>query len=404
MAGPSCVLEEDLAVEHAWGPQTKLIHGGARRTSFGETAEALFLTSGFSYRRAEDAEARFADQAPGFMYSRVSNPTVRTFEDRMAGLEGAEEASATATGMAAVNAALMAQLRTGSRVVASRLMFGSCHYILTEILPRFGVSVELVDGRDLEAWRRALQAPADIVFFETPGNPTLELVDIEAVSALGHAAGACVVVDNVLATPILQRPMRLGADVVVYSATKHIDGQGRCLGGVILSTERFRQDVLVPYLKHTGPALSPFNAWVLLKGLETLPLRLRTHVANAAEAARHLADHPAVTRVIYPGLPSHPQHALAGKQMEAGGALIAFQVGGGRAHAYEVLNRLSLVSVANNLGDAKSLITHPASTTHSRLSEAERVRLGIEEDLLRLSVGLEDVADILTDLDQALRG
>jgi O-succinylhomoserine sulfhydrylase len=390
-------------VEHAWGPQTKLIHGGARRTQFGETAEALFLTSGFSYMRAEDAEARFADKAPGFMYSRVSNPTVRTFEERMAGLEGAEEAAATATGMAAVNAALMAQLRSGSRVVASRLLFGSCHYILTEILPRFGVRVELVDGHDLDAWRKALREPADVVFFETPGNPTLELVDIAAVSGLGHAAGACVVVDNVLATPILQRPMQLGADVVVYSATKHVDGQGRCLGGVILSGERFRRDVLVPYLKNTGPALSPFNAWVLLKGLETLPLRLRTHVANAEAVAGHLADHPSVTRILYPGHSSHPQHELALRQMDGGGALVSFQVGGGRARAFEVLNRLSLISVANNLGDAKSLITHPASTTHSRLSEAERARLGIEEDLLRLSVGLEDIADILADLDQALR-
>jgi O-succinylhomoserine sulfhydrylase len=389
-------------VEDHWGPQTKLIHGGCHRSPFGETAEALFLTSGFSYERAEDAEARFADRQEGFTYSRVSNPTVRMFEERMAALEGTEEASATATGMAAVNAALMCQLRSGSRVVAARLLFGSCHYILTEILPRFGVTVDLVDGTDLEAWRKALATPADIVFFETPGNPTLDLVDIQAVCELAHGAGARVVVDNVIATPILQQPLALGADIVVYSATKHIDGQGRCLGGVILSDRRFKNELLVPYLKNTGPALSPFNAWVLLKGLETLPLRLRAHVANAETVARWLVDHPRVTGVLHPGLPHHKQRALAARQMASGGPLVAFHVGGGRARAFEVLNRLRLILVSNNLGDAKTLITHPASTTHSRLTEAQRAELGIGEDLLRLSLGIEDVADILADLDQAL--
>lgn len=388
--------------EGGWGPQTRLIHGGTRRSAMGETSEALHLTSGFTYDRAETAEARFADREQGFMYSRVSNPTVRTFEERMAALEGAEEAAATATGMAAVNAALMAQLRAGGRVVASRLLFGSCHYILTEILPRFGVEVELVDGTDLAAWERALSRPADVVFFETPGNPTLELVDVAAVSALAHAAGARVLVDNVIATPILQRPMRLGADVVIYSATKHIDGQGRCLGGVILSDKRFRDERLTPFLKHTGPALSPFNAWVLLKGLETLPLRLNAHVANAAAVARHLADYPGVEAVLYPGLETHPQHGLARRQMGAGGPLVSFRVGGGRERAFAVLNRLRLVLVTNNLGDTKSLITHPASTTHSRIPEAERLELGITEDLLRMSVGIEDAADILADLDRAL--
>jgi O-succinylhomoserine sulfhydrylase len=389
--------------EPSWGAQTKLIHGGAgRRTPFGETAEALFLTSGFSYERAEDAADRFADRQPGFMYSRVSNPTVRTFEERMAALEGAEEASATASGMAAVNAALMAQLRAGCRVVASRLLFGSCHYILTELLPRFGVRVELVDGKDLGAWERALSEPADVVFFETPGNPTLELVDVAVVSALAHRAGARVVVDNVLATPILQKPLELGADVVVYSATKHIDGQGRCLGGVILSTKRFRDELLAPFLKHTGPALSPFNAWVLLKGLETLPLRLRTHVASAEAVAGFLGSHRGVEEVLYPGLRGHPQRELAVRQMAAGGPMVSFRVGGGRERAFAALNRLGLVSVANNLGDAKSLITHPASTTHSRLTSEQRAELGITDDLLRLSVGLEDVEDILADLDQAL--
>jgi O-succinylhomoserine sulfhydrylase len=389
--------------ESSWGPQTKLIHGGAeRRSPFGETAEALFLTSGFTYERAEDAADRFADRQPGFMYSRVSNPTVRTFEERMAALEGAEEAAATATGMAAVNAALMAQLRAGSRVVASRLLFGSCHYILTEILPRFGVRVALVDGADLEAWERALAEPADVVFFETPGNPTLELVDIAAVSGLARRAGARVVVDNVMATPLLQKPLELGADVVTYSATKHLDGQGRCLGGAILSDRKFKQELLVPYLKHTGPALSPFNAWVLLKGLETLPLRLRAHVAGAEAVARHLVGHPGVAEVLYPGLPSHPQRSLAARQMASGGPILSFRVGGGRERAFAVLNRLRLVLITNNFGDAKTLVTHPASTTHSRLTEAERAGLGITEDLLRLSVGLEDLADILADLDRAL--
>jgi O-succinylhomoserine sulfhydrylase len=390
-------------MDDSWRLQTRLIHGGLSRSQFGETSEALFLSSGFAYEAAEDAEARFADRAPGFMYSRVSNPTVRTFEMRMAALEGAEEAAATATGMAAVNAALMCQLRAGSRVVAARLLFGSCHYILTEILPRFGVQVELVDGADLDAWRRALSEPADLVFFETPGNPTLELVDIAAVAAMAHAAGARVVVDNVIATPLLQRPLELGADIVVYSATKHIDGQGRCLGGVILCDARFKADLLAPYLKHTGPALSPFNAWVLLKGLETLPLRLRAHVASTEAVARHLAaGHPGVEQVLYPGLDDHPQRALARRQMAAGGGVLSFRTGGGRARAFAVANRLRLVTITNNLGDAKTLVTHPATTTHSRLGEAERDALGITEDLLRLSVGLEDVEDILADLDQAL--
>ena len=320
----------------------------------------------------------------------------------MATLEGAEEAAATATGMAAVNAALMCQLRAGSRVVAARLLFGSCHYILTEILPRFGVRVKLVDGADIEAWRAALAEPADVVFFETPGNPTLDLVDVAAVAGLARAAGARVVVDNVVATPLLQRPLALGADIVVYSATKHIDGQGRCLGGVVLCDARFKADLLTPYLKHTGPALSPFNAWVLLKGLETLPLRLRAHVANTERVARFLARHAGVEAVLYPGLDSHPQRELARRQMTAGGALLSFRTGGGRERAFAVANRLRLVTITNNLGDAKTLITHPATTTHSRLPEAERAELGITEDLLRLSVGLEDVEDVLADLDQAL--
>ena len=386
----------------AWRTRTRLVHGGSRRSAFGETSEALFLTSGFRYARAEDAVDRFADRAPGYTYSRVANPTVRMFEERLALLEGAEEAAATATGMAAVHAALMSQLRAGDRVVAARLLFGSCQYILSEILPRFGVEVSWVDGADAEAWAAALERPARLVFFETPGNPTLELIDIAAVAELAHRAGALVIVDNVFATAILQRPLELGADLVVYSATKHIDGQGRCLGGAILCDRKLRDEVLQPYLKHTGPTLSPFNAWVLLKGLETLDLRVRQHCANALAVARFLEEHPGVAEVRYPGLPSHPQHALASEQMDAGGGVVALRTGGGRARAFAVLDRLRLIAISNNLGDTKSLATHPATTTHQRLDAAERARLGITDDLLRLSVGLEDPADLIEDLDQAL--
>ena len=391
-------------MSQAWRPRTRQVHAGSRRSDFGETSEALFLTSGFRYARAEDAADRFADRAAGYTYSRVANPTVRMFEERLASLEGAEEAAATATGMAAVHAALMSQLAAGDRVVAARLLFGSCHYILREILPRFGVEVVLVDGGDLDAWAAALAAPARLVFFETPGNPSLELIDIAAVAELAHQAGAKVIVDNVFATPVLQRPLELGADLVVYSATKHIDGQGRCLGGAILCDRTLRSEVLQPYLKHTGPALSPFNAWVLLKGLETLDLRMHQHCRSALEVARFLEPHAGVADVRYPGLPSHPQHALAARQMSAGGGLVAWRTGGGQARAFGVLNRLRLIAISNNLGDAKSLITHPATTTHQRFSAAERARLGITDDLLRLSVGLEDPADLIEDLDQALAG
>jgi O-succinylhomoserine sulfhydrylase len=387
-----------------WRARTRLVHGGSRRSEHGETSEALFLTSGFRYQRAEDAADRFADRAPGYTYSRVANPTVRMFEERLALLEGAEEAAATATGMAAVHAALMSQLGVGDRVVAARLLFGSCHYILSEILPRFGVEVTFVDGADLEQWAAALAAPARLVLFESPGNPTLELVDIAAVAELAHRAGARLIVDNVFATPILQRPLELGADVVVYSATKHIDGQGRCLGGAILCDRQLRDKVLQPYLKHTGPTLSPFNAWVLLKGLETLDLRLRQHCHNALAIARFLEQHPDVPEVRHPDLPSHPQHELARRQMSGGGGVVALRTGGGQARAFAVLNRLRLIAISNNLGDAKSLITHPATTTHQRFSAEERARLGITDDLLRLSVGLEDPEDLVEDLDQALAG
>jgi O-succinylhomoserine sulfhydrylase len=389
-------------MSEAWRIQTRLVHGGIERSELGENAEALFLTSGFRYARAEDAADRFADRQPGYTYSRLANPTVRMFERRLALLEGAEEAVATATGMAAVNAALMAQLKARDRVVASRVLFGSCHYILTEILPRFSIEVALIDGADLAAWEKALSRPAALVFFETPANPNLELVDIAAVTKLAHAAGAKVIVDNVFATPLLQRPLEHGADLVVYSATKHIDGQGRCLGGAILCDRTLRAEVLQPYLKHTGPALSPFNAWVLLKGLETLDLRIQQHDRSALAVARFLEEHPGVVEVRYPGLPSHPQYELGTRQMSGGGGIVAWRTGGGQARAFAVLNRLRLIAISNNLGDAKSLITHPATTTHQRFSPAERARLGIADDLLRLSVGLEDPADLIEDLDQAL--
>ena len=386
----------------SWRPQTRLVHGGVNRSPHGETSEALYLTSGFCYERAEDAEARFAETQEGYTYSRVGNPTVRVLEERMALLEGSEDCAATASGMAAVHAAMMCQLRTGMRVVGSALLFGSCHWILTQLCPRFGIEFELVDGKDLDAWERAFRRPADLVFLESPGNPTLELVDIAAVCRMAHQAGAKVIVDNVFASPLLQQPLELGADFVVYSATKHIDGQGRCLGGLICCERSFRKTVLHPYLRNTGPGMSPFNAWVLLKGLETLPLRMQAMGDAAARLARWLESHAAVEAVLYPGLESFPQHELARRQMKGGGSLVAFRVGGDRATAFAVLNRLRLIKISNNLGDAKSLMTHPASTTHSRIAPAERLSVGITEDLLRLSVGLEDVEDLMGDLDQAL--
>lgn len=382
--------------------QTYSVRGGLNRSQFGETSEGLFLTSGFCYASAEAAAARFRNEDPGFIYSRFSNPTVGTFEHRMALLEGAEAARATASGMAAVNAALMCQLKAGDRVVASRALFGSCRYILEDILPRFGVTTVLVDGPDLQQWREALAPGAACVFMETPANPTLELVDVVAVAELAHAAGARVIVDNVFATPILQRPLELGADVVVYSATKHIDGQGRCLGGVVLGDQAFIDGVLGPYLRHTGPALSPFNAWVMLKGLETLELRIERHCENAARVADFLAAQPGIDRVLYPTRADHPQHAVATRQMTAGGGVVSFEVGNGRAGAFRLLDRLQIIDISNNLGDTKSLVTHPATTTHHRMPPEERARLGIGEGMLRLSVGLEDADDLIEDLGAAL--
>lgn len=391
-----------------WRPATQLVRGGTMRSGFGETSEAIFMTSGFCYDSAEAAEARFKNEQPGFVYSRFSNPTVEMFEQRMALLEGAEAARATASGMAAVNAALMCQLKAGDEVVSARAVFGSCRYIVEDLLPRFGIRTHLIDGTDLSAWEAAINPRTRAVFLETPANPTLEVIDLPAVAELAHKVGARVVVDNVFATPMLQKPLQLGADIVVYSATKHIDGQGRCLGGVVLGSQDFVTSELTPYLRHTGPALSPFNAWVMLKGLETLELRVSRQVENASRLADALAGHAGlaaptnVPALLYPGRPDHPQHALAMRQMSAGGNMLALRPKGGKAGAFRMLNALKLVDISNNLGDSKSLITHPATTTHQRLSPEERARLGIGEDLLRLSVGLEDWQDLLEDLSQAL--
>lgn len=390
-------------MSESWRMRTRLVHAGAARSGFGETSEAIYATSGFVYGSAEEAEARVADRAPGYQYSRIANPTVRMLEERFAALEGAEDCAAVATGMAAVHAALFSQLRAGARIVASAPLFGACQWIVTDLLPRFGVESELVPAADLEAWRRALSRPADLVLVETPANPTLELVDLTAVSGLAKRAGARLVVDNAFATPWLQRPLELGADLSVYSATKLVDGQGRCLGGLLAGSAAFLRDTLRPYLRNTGPSLSPFNAWVLLKGLETLGLRVEAQQATARRLAEWLQGHPGVRAVRYPGLASHPQAELAARQMKGPGTMIALFVGGGRERAFAVLNRLRLVKISNNLGDTRSLATHPATTTHAKVPAELRERLGVHEDLIRLSVGLEDAEDLMDDLDRALR-
>ncbi|MEM7692831.1 MAG: O-succinylhomoserine sulfhydrylase [Pseudomonadota bacterium] len=384
--------------------ETRLVHGGATRSPFGETCEPLFLTQGFVYESAEEAAARFAGTSEGFVYSRYGNPTVAMFEERMATLEGAEAARATASGMAAVTAALMAALKAGDHVVASGALFGGCRYVVETFLPRFGVETTLIDGTDLAAWEAAVRPNTRVFFMETPTNPTLALVDIEGVAKIRDRAApeAKLVVDNVFATPLWQRPLTLGADLVVYSATKHVDGQGRCLGGVILGEAAWIKDNLDMILKQTGPALSPFNAWVLLKSLETLTLRIRAQTATAGEVADAIAGHSLVTRVLYPGRDDHPQAALARRQMAAGGTLVAFSVAGGREAAFKMANALNLIKLSNNLGDAKSLLTHPATTTHKNLSENARAELGIDDGLLRLSVGLESARDLIADLTQAL--
>ena len=383
-------------------PATQMVHGGTMRSAFGETSEALFLTQGFVYETMEAAEARFKGESPGFVYSRFSNPTVTMFEQRMALLEGAEAARATATGMAAVTAALMSLVRAGDHVVAARALFGSCLYIVEDWLPRFGVTSTLVDGADLDQWRAAMQPNTKVCFIETPTNPLLEVYDIAGIAKIAHAAGAKLVVDNVFATPLLQKPLQLGADVVVYSATKHIDGQGRCLGGVILASQELIDTHVANVLRQTGPALSPFNAWVLLKGLETLSVRVAAQTASAARIADALAANPAIARVWYPFRADHPQAAVARQQMTGGGTLVSFEVAGGKANAFRFANALRIIKISNNLGDAKSLITHPATTTHQRLPAEAQARLGISGGLVRLSAGLEDCDDLIHDLTQAL--
>ncbi len=383
--------------------RTKLVHTGTRRSAYGEMAEAIFLTQGFAYASAEQAEARFVAAGPDeFIYARYGNPTVRMFEDRMAALEGTEDAFATASGMAAVSGALMAMLRAGDHVVSSRALFGSCLYVLEEVLPRFGVEVSFVDGTDLAQWAAAIRPGTRAVFFEAVSNPTLELVDIRAVAELAHARGALVVVDNVFATPLFSDTQALGADVVVYSATKHVDGQGRVLGGVICGSRGFIRKTVEPYLKHTGGALSPFSAWLLFKSLETLELRCMAQAEGAAHLAAALEGDPRLARVLYPHLPSHPQHALARRQMTHGGTVLAFEVRGGKDAAFRFLNALRIATISNNLGDSRSIVTHPATTTHQRLPEATRAVLGISPGLVRYSVGLEDPDDLLDDIRNAL--
>jgi O-succinylhomoserine sulfhydrylase len=386
-----------------WKPRTRLVHGGARRSQYAEVSEALHLTQGFVYESAEAAEARFRDAGPDeFIYARYGNPTVATFEDRIAALEGTEAGFATASGMAAVSGALMALTRAGDHLVAARALFGSCLYVLEEVLARFGVEVTFVDGTDLDAWRAAVRPDTRLVFFESVSNPALEVVDIAAVAEIAHAAGALVVVDNVFATPVYSRAVAQGADVVIYSATKHIDGQGRTLGGVILGPREIVRGPVEAYMKHTGGALSPFNAWVMLKGLETLELRVRAQAETAARIAAALEGHPKLARVIYPGLPSHPQFELAQRQMGTGGTLLAVELAGGQAAAFRMLDALGIVLISNNLGDAKSIATHPATTTHQRLPEAQKAALGITPGLVRLSAGLEDADDLIADLRAAL--
>jgi len=382
-------------------PATRLVHGGTMRSQFGETSEALFLTQGYVYETMEQAEARFKGEVPGFLYSRFSNPTVAMFERRMAELEGAEAARATASGMAAVTASVMGQVKAGDHIVAAKALFGSCRYVVEELMPRFGVACTLVDGTDLAQWKAAMRPNTKVLFLESPTNPQLEIIDIAAVAEIAHAGGASLTVDNVFATPMLQSPLELGADCVVYSATKHVDGQGRCLGGIILASEQFIQEKIHNLLRQTGPALSPFNAWVLLKSLETLPVRVNQQMQSARRLADFLAGKPGVLRVLYPTRTDHPQYELAQKQMRGGGTVFSFELANKQA-AFRFANALKIVKISNNLGDAKSIITHPATTTHQRLSLEARLDMGIPEGLLRFSVGLEDVEDLIDDVNRGL--
>jgi O-succinylhomoserine sulfhydrylase len=384
-------------------PETRLVHGGTLRSEFGETSEGLFLTQGYVYESAELCEARFKGEDPGYIYSRYSNPTIGMFEQRMIELEGAEAGRSAATGMAAVTTAVLAPLKAGDHVVAAKQLFGSCRYVVEDLLPRYGIQSTLVDGLKLDEWQRAVRPNTKSFFLESPTNPTLDVLDIPAIAEIAHAAGARLIVDNVFATPIWQSPLALGADVVVYSATKHIDGQGRCLGGMILSSEAFIAEHLHNFMRQTGPSISPFNAWVLLKGLETLAVRVRAQTENAARIADALATHPKISRLVYPGREDHPQAAVVRKQMRAGSTLVGFEIKGGKAAAFRFLNDLKLARISNNLGDAKSLVTHPATTTHQRLSPDARAELGISEGFVRFSAGLEHPDDLIEDLTAALK-
>ncbi|MBL8581901.1 MAG: O-succinylhomoserine sulfhydrylase [Rhizobiaceae bacterium] len=386
-----------------WKPATSLVHGGTLRSQYGETSEAMYLTQGYVYETAEAAEARFKGEEPGFIYSRYANPTVDMFEKRMCMLEGAEDARATSSGMAAVSAALLCGLRAGDHVVAARALFGSCRWVIETLMPRYGIEATLVDGTRIENWQKAVRPNTKLFFLESPTNPTLEVIDIAGVAAIANGIGARVVVDNVFATPLQQKPLELGAHVVVYSATKHIDGQGRCLGGVILSDKEWIDKNLHDYFRHTGPSLSPFNAWTLLKGLETLPVRVAAQTASAARIADFLAGRQEIARVIYPGRADHPQADIVARQMRGGSTLICFELKGGKKAAFDFENRLRVVLISNNLGDAKSLVTHPATTTHKNLTDEARAELGISGGTVRLSVGLEDAGDLLDDIEQALK-
>ena len=379
-------------------PETRLVHGGTLRSEFGETSEGLFLTQGYVYESAELCEARFKGEDPGYIYSRYSNPTIAMFERRMIELEGAEAGRSAATGMAAVTTAILAPLKAGDHVVAAKQLFGSCRYVVEDHLPRYGVSSTLVDGCDLDQWRKAVRPNTKTFFLESPTNPALDVIDIAEVAKIAHAAGATLVVDNVFATPLYQSPLALGADCVVYSATKHIDGQGRCLGGVVLGSQKFIMDKIHVLIRQTGPSMSPFNAWVLLKSLETLAVRVRRQTDSAATVAVTLAEHPKISRLIYPGRPDHPQAAVVQKQMRGGSTLVAFEIKGGKKAAFRFQDALKLIRISNNLGDAKSLITHPATTTHQRLTPPQRAEIGVTDGLVRLSVGLEHPDDIVEDV------
>lgn len=390
-------------MSNTWKPSTKAVHAGTRRSQYGEVSEAIYLTQGFVYESAEHAEQRFvASGDDEFIYARYGNPTVAMFEERIAALEGAEDAFATASGMAAVSGALMSILKTGDHVVSARALFGSCLYVLEEILTRYGVEVTFVDGTELSQWEAAIRDDTTAVFFESVSNPTLQVVDIAAVSALAHTKGALVVLDNVFATPVFSKAVEQGADVVIYSATKHIDGQGRALGGVIMGTRDFIRGTVEPYMKHTGGSMSPFTAWIMLKGLETMNLRVRAQAATAQAVAEALQSHAALNGAIYPGLPAHPQHDLTMRQMEKGGTVIALDLAGGKDAAFRFLNAVEIGLISNNLGDAKTILTHPATTTHQRLPDAQKQQLGITPGLVRVSIGLEDVEDLIADFRQAL--